>query len=73
MNRLQGMKKANSNLYSCSNTQALSTSMTDAGGNPLTLRELRDRILKACGMEPLNSLESAPSIKRKLKVQLPIQ
>lgn len=73
VNRLQGMKKANSNLYSCSNTQALSTSMTDAGGNPITLRELCDRILKACGMEPLNSLESAPSIKRKLKVQLPIQ
>ena len=73
VNRLQGMKKANSNLYSCSNTQALSTSMTNADGNPITLRELCDRILRACDMEPLNSLESAPSIKRKLKVKLPIQ
>jgi hypothetical protein len=73
VNRLQGMKKANNNLYSCSNTQALSTSMTDADGNPITLRVLCDRILRACDMEPLNSLESAPSIKRKLKVKLPIQ
>lgn len=67
------MKKANSNLYSCSNTQALSTSITDADGNPISLQELCDRILKACDMEPFNSLESAPSIKRKLKVKLPIQ
>lgn len=33
VNRLQGMKKVNGNLYSCSNRQALSTSMTDADGN----------------------------------------
>ena len=52
------MKKTISNLYSCSNTQTLSRSMSmsDADGNPITLRELCDRIPRACDMEPLNSL-----------------
>lgn len=72
VNRLQGMKKVNGNQYSCSNRQALSTAMTDADGNQITLRELCDRVLRACDMEPLNSLESAPLIKRKLKVWLPM-
>lgn len=53
---LAGMKKTISNLYSCSNTQTLSRSMSDADGNPITLRELCDRIPRACDMEPLNSL-----------------
>ncbi len=73
VNRLQGMRNANGHLYSCSNTQALSSSMTDTDGNPVTLREFCDRILKVCGVEPLNSLETAPSIKRKLKLKLPMK
>lgn len=73
VNRLQGMKMGNNKLYSCSNTPALSWSMTDADGGLITLRELCNRILKECDMEPLNSLESAPSIKRKLRVKLPIR
>ena len=72
INRLKGLKKANSNLYSCSNIEANSVHVAE-GGEEVSLKELCDRILKACDAEPLNSLETASTIRKKLKIKLPIQ
>ena len=61
ISRLQGLKKANNNLYSCSNIDALAASARNEDGESKTLKELCNEILVACGAKPLNSLETAPS------------
>lgn len=73
ISRLQGLKKANSNLYSCSNIDALSASVKDAEGKNKTLKALCDEILSACGAEPLHGLETSSTLRRKLSLKMPIQ
>lgn len=73
ISRLKGLKKANHNLYSCSNIDAQASSAMNKEGEHKSLKELCDEILQACGAEPLNSLETASTIRRKLKLKLPMQ
>ena len=72
ISRLQGLKKANNNLYSCSNIDALAASVKNEDGESKTLKELCNEILLACGAKPLNSLETASTIRTKLKLKLPM-
>ena len=72
ISRLQGLKKANNNLYSCSNIDALAASARNEDGESKTLKELCNEILLACGAKPLNSLETASTIRTKLKLKLPM-
>ena len=73
ISHLKGLKKANNNLYCCSNVDAQSGTVKKANGENKTLKEICDEILRACGMEPLNSLETASTIRRKLKLRLAMQ
>ena len=73
ISHLKGLKKANNNLYGCSNIDALSAAVKHSDGENMTLKELCDEILRACGLEPLNSLETASTIRRKLKFTLAMQ
>ena len=73
ISRLKGLKKANHNLYSCSNIDAQASSAMNKEGEHKSLKELCDEILQACGAEPLNSLETASTIRRKLKLKLLMQ
>ena len=73
ISRLQGLKKANNNLYSCSNIDALAASAKNEDGEGKTLKELCNEILIACGAKPLNSLETASTIRTKLNLKLPMQ
>lgn len=73
ISRLKGLKKANNNLYSCSNIDAMSAAVKNADGENMTLKKLCDEILRACDLEPLNSLETASTIRRKLKLTLAMQ
>lgn len=70
---VSGLKKANSHLYTCSNLEAEATSATDENGEKKTLGTLCDDILRACGMEPLNAVETASTIRAKLRLKLPMK
>ena len=70
---VSGLKKANSHLYTCSNLEAETASATDENGDKKTLSTLCDEILRACGMEPLNAVETTSTIRAKLRLKLPIQ
>ena len=65
-------KKANSNLYSCNNIDAPADSAKNKDGENKTIKELCNEILLACGIKPLNSLETASTIRTKLKLKLPM-
>lgn len=67
---VSGLKKANSHLYTCSNLEAEATSATDENGEKKTLGTLCDDILRACGMEPLNAVETASTIRAKLRLNV---
>lgn len=73
ISHLKGLKKANNNLYGCSNIDVLSAAVKHADGENVTLKELCDEILRACGLEPLNSLNTTSTIRRKLKFTLAMQ
>ena len=70
---VSGLKKANSHLYTCSNLEAEAASATDENGEKKSLSTLCDEILRACGMEPLNAVETASTIRTKLRMKLPIR
>ena len=72
ISRLKGLKKAQSFLYCCSNENAESLSVRNEKGDLLSLQELCDKILNACGIEPLKDLETAESIRRKFHSRLPM-
>lgn len=69
---VSGLKKANSHLYACGNLEAEAASATDKNGEKKTLGTLCDDIFHACGMEPLNAVETASTIRAKLKLKLPM-
>lgn len=70
---LSGLKKANCHLYACSNIDAETASATDENKEKKKLGTLCDEILRACGMEPLNAVESASTIRTKLRLKLPMK
>lgn len=70
---LSGLKKANSHLYACSNVEAETASATEENGEKKRLSALCDEILRACGMVPLNAVESASTIRSKLHLKLPMK
>lgn len=67
---VSGLKKANSHLYTCSNLEVEAASATDENGQKKTLGALCDEILRACDMEPLNAVETASTIRTKLRLKL---
>lgn len=67
------LKKANSHLYTCSNLKAEAASARDENGEKESLSTLCDEILHACGMEPLNAVETASIVRTKLRMKLPIK
>jgi len=73
VNRLLALKKATNHLYNCTNVKDYASTLTYAQGKPLELSVLADRILKACGLEPPKALETAESLKCKLKLKMPIR
>ena len=67
------LKKANSHLYTCSNLEAEAASARDENGEKESLSTLCYEILRACGMEPLNAVETASTVRTKLRMKLPIK
>lgn len=67
------LKKANSHLYTCSNLEAEAASARDENGEKESLSTLCDEILRACGMDPLNAVETASTVRTKLRMKLPIK
>lgn len=68
--RKEELRYANSYLYSigCDNTYCASAK--DAEGKPLKVKELAKRIFSAFGIEPLRSLETAESLRKKLRIKM---
>ena len=50
----------------------MAATVKDEAGEPLSLSELFDRIFRVCDLEPLLALESEESLRRKLKIKLPL-
>ena len=62
----------NSGLFSCVGNNEVAATVKDEAGEPLSLSELFDRIFRVCDLEPLLALESEESLRRKLKIKLPL-
>lgn len=72
VSRVVGMGKGKGLLFNCTNSGEVAGTLTDEHGAPLALTELCDRIMRVCGLEPLSALESEESLRRKLKIKLPL-
>ena len=70
---VSGLKKANSHVYTCGNLEVEAATATDESGDKKALSALCDEILIACGMEPLNAVETASTIRKKLRLKLPMK
>lgn len=73
VNRLRALRKATHHLYNCTNVQGYASSLATPSGELLPLSALADKILTLCGLEPPKALETAESLKRKLKLRMPIR
>lgn len=71
--RLSALKKAAYHLYSCSNIPGTCATLTDSKGQPMLLRELADGIFTALGLEIPKAIETSDSLRRKLKIKMPIR
>ena len=65
------MGKGKGLLFNCAGSDG-ETSAVTKGGAPVTQAELFDLIMGGCDLEPLSGLESEASLRRKLKVRLPL-
>lgn len=72
VNRVVGMGKGKGMLFSCVGNNEVAATVKDEAGEPLSLSELFDRIFRVCDLEPLLALESEESLRRKLKIKLPL-
>mgnify|MGYP000055088203 FL=1 len=70
---VSGLKKAISHVYTCGNLEVEAATATDESGEKKALSELCDEILVACCMEPLNAVETASTIRKKLRLKLPMK
>ena len=71
VSRVVGMGKGKGLLFNCAGSDGETAAVTK-GGAPVTQAELFDLIMGVCDLEPLSGLESEASLRRKLKVRLPL-
>lgn len=72
VSKVVGMGKGKGLLFNCTSSGEVAATLTDPQGAPVTLNDLCDQIFTICGLEPLSGLESEESLRRKLKIKIPL-